>query len=29
MLAAQSEIEAMPLATHDDAIKIFGIQTIW
>src|SRR5207249_3267761 len=29
MLAAQSEIEAMPLATHDDAIKIFGVKTIW
>jgi PIN domain nuclease of toxin-antitoxin system len=29
MLAAQSEIEAIPLVTNDDAIKIFGIQTIW
>jgi hypothetical protein len=29
MLAAQSNIEAMPLATNDPAIKLFGVQTVW
>jgi PIN domain nuclease of toxin-antitoxin system len=29
MLAAQSEMEGLSLATQDDVIKVFGIQTIW
>jgi PIN domain nuclease of toxin-antitoxin system len=29
MLAAQSAIEGMPLATNDPAIKLFGVQTVW
>ncbi len=29
MLAAQSEIERLPLATNDRAIAVFEIQTIW
>jgi PIN domain nuclease of toxin-antitoxin system len=29
MLAAQSKIEGIPLATSDPAIKHFGIETIW
>ena len=29
MLAAQSEIERIPLATDDPKIRLFGIQTIW
>ena len=29
MLAAQSELESMPLATDDDKIRIFEIATIW
>jgi PIN domain nuclease of toxin-antitoxin system len=29
MLAAQSEIERLPLATNDKALVPFGIQTIW
>jgi PIN domain nuclease of toxin-antitoxin system len=29
MLAAQSEIEGLPLATNDRKISAFGIETIW
>ena len=29
MLAAQSKIERVPLATNDPAIEIFGVETIW
>jgi PIN domain nuclease of toxin-antitoxin system len=29
LLAAQSEVEDMPLATNDPKIKAFGIRTIW
>jgi PIN domain nuclease of toxin-antitoxin system len=29
MLAAQSHIENLPLATDDAAIKVFGVRTIW
>jgi hypothetical protein len=29
MLAAQSEIEKMPLATNDSAIRVFEIETLW
>lgn len=29
MLAAQSELEAMPLVTIDDALRSFGIQIVW
>ena len=29
MLAAQSEIERIPLATNDEKIDAFGIETIW
>ena len=29
MLAAQAHIERMPLATDDEKIRIFGIQTVW
>ena len=29
MLAAQSQIEQMPLVTADPAFKAFGIRTIW
>ena len=29
LLAAQSEIENMPLATNDPKIKTFGVRTIW
>jgi PIN domain nuclease of toxin-antitoxin system len=29
MLAAQSEIEAMPLATNDARIAVFGVKTLW
>jgi PIN domain nuclease of toxin-antitoxin system len=29
MLAAQSEIEGMPLATNDPKIQSFGVEAIW
>jgi PIN domain nuclease of toxin-antitoxin system len=29
MLAAQSEIEKLPLATNDPHIRVFGIETVW
>lgn len=29
MLAAQSEIERLPLITRDPAFSLFGIETIW
>jgi PIN domain nuclease of toxin-antitoxin system len=29
LIAAQSEIENMPLATNDPKIKTFGVRTIW
>ena len=29
MLAAQSAIEGIPLATNDAQIKTFGVETIW
>jgi PIN domain nuclease of toxin-antitoxin system len=29
MLAAQSEIEDLPLATNDPRIRTFGVRTIW
>jgi PIN domain nuclease of toxin-antitoxin system len=29
LLAAQSQLEDMPLATNDPKIKAFGIKTIW
>jgi PIN domain nuclease of toxin-antitoxin system len=29
MLAAQSEIEEMPLATNDSKIEAFGIKIVW
>ena len=29
MLAAQSEIERIPLATDDHRIRAFGIETVW
>lgn len=29
MLAAQGELERIPLATHDAGIRIFGVETIW
>jgi hypothetical protein len=29
MLAAQSDIERVPLATNDPAIGAFGIATVW
>ena len=29
MLAAQSQVEAMPLVTADRRLKAFGINTIW
>ena len=29
MLAAQSEIEGMPLATNDRAIRSFGVKVVW
>jgi len=29
MLAAQSDIDRLPLATNDRAISVFGIETIW
>jgi PIN domain nuclease of toxin-antitoxin system len=29
MLAAQSAIDRLPLATNDHAISVFGIETIW
>jgi PIN domain nuclease of toxin-antitoxin system len=29
MLAAQSELEGMPLATNDRKIEVFGIDTVW
>jgi PIN domain nuclease of toxin-antitoxin system len=29
MLAAQSDVEGMPLATNDAKIKLFGVETIW
>jgi PIN domain nuclease of toxin-antitoxin system len=29
MLAAQSEIEGLPLATNDPKIELFGVQTVW
>lgn len=29
MLAAQSQIERMPLVTNDPAIEVFGIETLW
>ena len=29
MLAAQSEIERMPVATRDPKIAVFGIETVW
>lgn len=29
MLAAQSEIERIPVATDDSKIKMFGVETIW
>jgi PIN domain nuclease of toxin-antitoxin system len=29
MLAAQAEIERVPLATNDSAINGFGIETVW
>jgi PIN domain nuclease of toxin-antitoxin system len=29
MLAAQSDIERVPLATNDPAIRVFGIDTVW
>lgn len=29
MLAAQSAIDRLPLATNDRAISVFGIETIW
>ena len=29
ILAAQSHIERVPLATNDPAIRVFGIDTVW
>lgn len=29
MLAAQAEIEALPLLTRDPAFQLFGIKTLW
>jgi PIN domain nuclease of toxin-antitoxin system len=29
MLAAQSELEQIPLATNDPQIQVFGIRTLW
>jgi PIN domain nuclease of toxin-antitoxin system len=29
MLAAQSDIEGLPIATNDSNIKLFGVATIW
>lgn len=29
MLAAQSAIEQMPIATNDPKIKVFGVETLW
>jgi PIN domain nuclease of toxin-antitoxin system len=29
MLAAQSEVEALPLATDDPRLETFGIETFW
>jgi PIN domain nuclease of toxin-antitoxin system len=29
MLAAQSRIEDLPLATNDPKLRLFGIQTVW
>lgn len=29
MLAAQSELERMPLATNDRQIEVFGVKTVW
>jgi len=29
MLAAQSELEVVPLATNDRQIKVFGVKTVW
>ena len=29
MLAAQGELEGMPLATNDRKIEVFGIDTVW
>lgn len=29
MLAAQSKLEAIPLATNDPKIEVFGVRTIW
>lgn len=29
MLAAQSEAENLPIATHDPQIKLFGVETVW
>jgi PIN domain nuclease of toxin-antitoxin system len=29
MLAAQSELEGMPLITRDPAFALFGVETLW
>ena len=29
MLAAQSELERMPLVTRDPAFALFGVETLW
>jgi hypothetical protein len=29
MLAAQSHVERVPLVTNDEAIEVFGIETLW
>lgn len=29
MLAAQSEVESMPIATNDPQLKAFGVETLW
>jgi PIN domain nuclease of toxin-antitoxin system len=29
MLAAQSDLEGIPLATNDPTIRVFGVRTVW